>query len=576
MSRQTYPGDPMPTRPLASLPVRLARWLGQAYFRDARPGRLPITDLPGGVGEVPPGEVALLLCADPASREQLLLCLLAQTLARRRVTWVSGPTTASFAVGPGIRAAAWSQHLLPLAWTQDAETQLRQLEPMRLLRELASSGMRSRDLLVLDAMDPWLAEMPEHAALESGIDEATQHLLRWAKGHQGPVLALAPAHCRGQALLPLLAHNSLSRLAVLRVDGSTAHLEVVRWGEAWRARAPNQAADFLLDLRPAGGWQCRRSTVLDPLDALTAEDAATIHATRSAVHDAPDTPAGWRVHASLEALLAAADDAVAATVVLAHDSPEAVVVLADAVYRLRRQHPHLLKIIVRETGPTLRKNGELALLRLGANAVVGRDTGFSHLAQLVGELRGQAYTQSQPANPTRTLQTLAPDPIQGYLAPREFCTAVERMLERTAGTQLEHSLVQMPLLPHVAHLDALLACQARRDGDVVSADARGLFIFLFGCPHRDVMTALESLFAIPCSELAQHVQIEPDASSQRLALARLRRATDESPADYSAILLGIAPGARPAPVQARVLPTHSPEAARCVQAHVLPLRAATA
>jgi len=576
MNTRALAGNPLTGPTLGSLSGRLTRWLALATLRDSRASSLPISGLPDGTGELPPGELSLLLCADRATRERLLRALLTSALPRRRVTWVCAPGQAPYEVGAELRAAALRKQLLPLTWTADAATQLRQLGPLQLLRELAVGGMHAQDLLVLDGLDPWLAETPADAALEASIVEATQALLRLAKAHRGPVLAVAPAQARGQLLLPLLAHSKVSRLAALQLDGAASRLQVVRWSPARRARPPKPGTTFLLEVGAEGLWHCRDSTSLDPGPLLTAADAATTHAMRGALHDASATPADWRVHANLESLIAASRDAVAATVVLAHHSPDDVVLLADAVCRLRREHPQLLKILVRETESTLRRNGELALLRLGANAVVGRELGFSHLVQLVGELSDQPYTKSPTVDPAGTLQSLAPDPIQGYLPLPAFCGAVERMLDRTAETALEHSLVQVPLLPHVAHLDALLACHSRRDGDVVTADARGLVIFLFGCPQDSAVAALESIFAIPCSELARLVQIEPDGNSQRQALARLRRAADQAPLDFSAILRGIAPGRRPTPVQAAVLPTRSAEAARCVQAHVLPLRAAAA
>jgi hypothetical protein len=149
------------------------------------------------------------------------------------------------------------------------------------------------------------------------------------------------------------------------------------------------------------------------------------------------------------------------------------------------------------------------------------------------------------------------------------------MLDRTADSALEHSLIQMPLLPHIAHLDALLACSPRRDGDLITADRHGISLFLFGCAGDHVMAAIDSLFTVPCSELAQHVEIASDRAAQQRALAQLRRAAEEAPVDYTTILQSIAPETARAAVQATVLPMRGDAKARCVQAHVLPLREAT-
>jgi len=558
-----------------SLLGRFARWLGSTSPRSARLGRLPFAGLPPGIGEVAPGEAALVLTPDAKSREQLLLALLGSSVSHRRVTWLCAPAKAPAQLGPDIRRAALTEHLHALAWTADAATQLRRLGPSHLVREMIASGMRSNDLLVLDGLDPWLQEKPQDHALEAGVREAALGLQRWVRLHAGPVLALAPEIYRGQSLLPLLAHAPIPRLARFASAGADAALEILRWGGAADERGvPAAAGRFALEILPDGRWQCRGRAALDPRPALAAADGDIVHTTREAVRDAGTLPAGWRVHASIDALLVAARDAIAATIVLAHDHADAIPVLADAVARLRREHPQLLKIVIRETDASLRRSGELVLLRLGANAIVERGLGFSHVAQRTRELRDTTFSRSLDTDAAGTLQHLAPDAIQGYLAPRDFCAAVERMLERTADAALEHSLIQLPLLPHIAHLDALLACSPRRDGDLITADRHGVSLFLFGCAGDEVMAAIDSLFTVPCSELAQHVEIANERGGQQRALAQLRAAAEETPIDYTTILKSIAPETARAAVQATVLPMRAEAPPRCVQAHVLPLRQA--
>jgi len=561
---------------LPSLGAFLGHHLFLAPLRASGAATLPIADLPSGVGVMPVGELSLVLAEEEGTRASLLRLMLTSALPRRRVTWVCASGKAPQGLTSDVHDAALRRQLLAFAWTYEAASQVRQLGATQLLRELALAGMRPHDLLVLDAIDPWLAQMPEDAALEAVVEEAVGCLQRLAKTHRGPVLALAPSHIRGQSLLPLLAHSSVAHIATLNLAPTQPHVDVVRWRGAHGLRPNKEGAGFSLEFGTDGAWHCRGRRATDMQQQLMPTDAQITHVQRGVLLDASATPANWRVHASLESLIEAARDAVAATLVLAHESPQDVVALADAVYRLRREHPRLLKIIVRETGATLRKNGELALLRVGANAVVGREQGFGHLLQIIEENREQTYGKNSEVGPAQALQDLAPDPIQGYLPLPAFCSAVERMLERTAGTALEHSLVHIPLLPHVAHLDALLACHSRRDGDVVTADAQGLVLFLFGCAPDDAMAALDALFSIPCSELARMVQIEADGTSQRQVLARLRRAADQAPLDFSTILRGISPARRPTQVQAVVLPTRSAEAARSVHAHVLPLRIAAA
>jgi len=552
----------------------LARALGAALVGGSS-ARLPFEGLPPGRDHIAVGEAALFVCADAASREQLLHALL-QNSTRQRIAWVCAPGDTPAGVRPALRAAVQARRLLALAWAPDAAEQLRTLGAEHFLQELGSAGLRPRDLLVLDALDPWLGALPADAALEACLVEAVHALTQLARAHRGPVLFLAPATHRGQRLLPLLAQGRISRIASFQAGAEPARLDIIQWGEARRPAPARPPQAYALKEQSHGGWQCHPCDPAPLAITVMADDRSVVHTTRGVLADADGVPQGWRVHSSTEALLAACRDAVAATVVLAHDHSDAVVELADTVHQLRRGHPHLLRIIVRETDSTLRKNGALALLRLGANAVMERALGFGHLVQLTQDLQAERYAQKPEPDPSRTLQALAPDALHGYLPPRDFCAAVERMLARTADGALEHSLVQLPLLPHVAHIDALLACSPRRDGDIMSADTRGLYLFLYGCAPEDAMAALDALFVIPCSELVQHVQIDPDVSSQLLALAQLRRATETAPTDYSIILRGIAAARRPLAVTSIALPVRSPELARRVHSHVLPLRTASA
>jgi cellulose biosynthesis protein BcsE len=566
---------PVPTAPARkSLGKRILENFGLAR---KRPARLPISGLPEGFGEVPRGEVALLLSPDATGREQLVLALLEKLLPDQRVTWICTASRTPDRVSNEIQVAVADSRLRVMTWTADAALQLRALGDLYLLRELATSGTTERDVLVLDAFDPWLAEVVPGNALEAPAADATRALLRWSAEHEGPVFAFAPLQHNGQSLLPFLGASRIPRLAVLRQDEEFANLEVFRWGHARRGTAKLAPARFALQPNAGKGWQClldapRQEAPGDSRNGLIAEDLASVHAVRSAVLDTESFPKGWRIFPTLDALLAEARQATAATVVLDYDHPDSMAAIADAVHRLRTEHPHLLKIVVRETEAAMRKNGELALLRLGANLVASRALSFTQLAHRIADLRDEIFQRPPVANAARAVQTLTPEPLQGYLPPLLFCAVVERTIERTAHVRLEHSLVHLPLLPHVAHIDALMACCARRDGDIVSTDTGGLYLFLFGCAAEDAMAALDSIFTVPCGELAHSVQIDPAPNAQFAVLGRLRRAAEENPSDYSAILRGLEAAGRASTVQAAVLPTRSAEQVRCVQAHVLPLR----
>jgi hypothetical protein len=247
-------------------------------------------------------------------------------------------------------------------------------------------------------------------------------------------------------------------------------------------------------------------------------------------------------------------------VLLPYTGPDDIAPLAEAVQGLRRDHPHALKIVLRELGGKMRYTHELALLRLGANAVVYHEVGFSRLLQTLAELRGQLYARPAGADVDGTLDAIAPDPVRGYRPVAAFCRSVQRMLERTSAVALDHCLVELPLLPHTAHLDALLACRIGRDGDIVTADARGLTLFLFGCREPDVGVTLQRLFRVPPSELFSHVAVSTSAAAMRSVLQALQRRAADEVTDYSAVLQAAQATRPPTPSAAalqRAVPFHA-------------------
>ena len=550
------------------------------------PGKvgLPWIGLPDGIGDLPPGSAALLLCADFETRECLIATLADRDAAApgRSVTWLCAAAQSTVFIAGERHQAARDGRLRRRAWSEDAAARVRACGPAEPLRELHGGGMARQDLLVVDLFEPWLDEMAEGAALEAGIAQALECLAHWSQEQEGPIIALAPTQRRGLALLPLVARSNVARLASLRVQGGRAELEVVRWGDALASGDGAGGWRCTMAVPARGDWPSRRAAPVDLRAALVAADAQSVHVVAGVLHDAATTPDGWRVYPSLEALAAAAGRAVAATVVLDFDRPVSVHRVAGVVARLRRAHPALLRIVVRETGATLRRNGELALLRIGANAVLRREMGFAEVVQAIADLRGELYQRVPAPDPALTLLRLAPDPVHGYLAPTAFCAAVERMLERTAETLLEHALVHVPLPPHLGRADALPASLPRRDGDLVSADEHGLYFFFFGCPGHDALPALDAMFAANAAGLARHARVDDERPAQLALLAELRRrhraaaapdamhrATDPAPA--------IAPpprAARGMPLHGVVLPTVVEPPARSVHAHALPLRSA--
>src|SRR6185437_9800907 len=117
------------------------------------------------------------------------------------------------------------------------------------------------------------------------------------------------------------------------------------------------------------------------------------------------------------------------------------------------------------------------------------------------------------------------DDVRGYLPVAAFCERVEAVLARGTVLDLPHVLAKITLLPDVAHTQALQHCAPRRAGDVATADAAHLYLFLFACRLPDADIALKHIFTVPVEHLSDRVVYLAEASIERevKALAEANR-----------------------------------------------------
>lgn len=525
-------------RSFLALPLVWNLLLGRAPRRM----RLPIGFLPGEVGVLRRRKPALLLLGDERTRERCLRVLLEAELPQAPVCWLGPDEQQVRALGPVVHAAAQRGRLHAMAWTDDASAQLRQRGDAYLMRELADCGLRRRELLIVDVLTPWLAKLTPGADPAPAVQQAAAALERWAELHpDAPVLGLAPVQHGTQALLPLWERSGIPALAQLQRHGEQVHLEVVRWPQSTGGTV--QDLGFGLVERDDGGWQADGAGVaLQTHELVKAGDLHAVYTLPAALVGSDGYPAGWKVFDGMAELALACRYAVAATVLLPCTQRDELPLLVEAVRSLRRAHPHALKIAVREVGVSLRYNQELALKRAGANGVLYRADDFAQVQEALLAMRHQTFDRRLAGEDgDELLNDVAPDPVRGYLAPAAFCDAVEGMVKRTTPLGLSHCIVQLPLLPEVAHLDALAACHIGRDGDLVTADAQALWLFLFACRAPDVETTLKRLFSLPPSALFNQMRVRPEPDSIQRAIDRLRRGAVDAVTDYGEALKAIQP-----------------------------------
>ena len=516
--------------------------------RMAAPAGLGVDGLPHGVGRLPVGSPAALLVQDEARYRAWAPALLADLLA-------AGPVLALAARPqdiddllriPALRQAHEAGRLRTWLLPAAAQERLRRDGLAALVRELGRIGPGAQaSLCVLDA------NATLTGATIAELQRLAGHLRRWSMTLRWPLVLLFPTYrLDGGAAGDIAAvvrslGSTFGHVAELGAPSGRPVLTLYRWdgdqGAVFHARYGLRMADGEGEpgrLRYGGSFSQGAVPVL-----VEAPDQFAVHATQACVARQRGVPAAWSIAPSLAALEEAVCHAVGATVVLDAGAPEQFEAVASLVHRLRLSRPRSLKIIVRETDAKLRSHGEQALLSLGATAVVYREVGFSRLLRLIEDNRHQIHARTIESDYERALAGFMPAAARGYQPPARFAQLAGDMLARTGAVGLAHCLVRLQLLPGVAHLDALRACRALRDGDLVTADAQSIHVFLFACREPDLEPALGHLFTLPLGQLFSSQMSDGTASGMALMLERLSAAAQALP-DYRPLLAPVAPAAR--------------------------------
>ncbi|MBK6998650.1 MAG: hypothetical protein IPH35_01265 [Rhodoferax sp.] len=495
--------------------------------------------------------------------------------------WVHGLLAGMLAAGPVFilaEHASWIDQLLqhpPLAQAH-ANKQLK----LWLLQGGKANGHQSMamaSILVeleqfgLDPAHALLVVVSPYAVFGPTVAQSRRWVLQvanWVRKRTRPLVFGFTAYSDVHDVLgPLRNLGSVfEHIAMLNVEAQNTVLYLDRWntpaGPLFESRYGLEPTSARLAYN---GSHARGQTQ----HLVEAPDQFEVWGTQAAVADQRVPPAAWKIVPHADDLLAATEGSLAATVLLESGPSASLDATLHLLHRLRLARPRTLKIVVRETHDKLRNNIEQAFLHLGANRVVYREVGFTRLVRLIEDINEQAFTRTVDSDFATALGGFMPDPVRGYLKPEAFCATVLGMLERTSHMGLNHSLLRLFMQPHTAHLDAIRACLAYRDGDVITADSSALYVFMFSCAESDVEPALARLFALPPTELFGSQTSYHTRQDMRVGLRALQDAAHRGLPDYSvhfttrmtstatsaAASAHLAPA--PAPTQS-VLPTHDP------------------
>lgn len=516
--------------------------------RPARAATLGMHDLPDDAGRLPLGTPALLLMQDEASALQWTLQIISELLACGPVLLLATRAADADALWQhaALHQAYGDGRLRVALMPAPALTRLRRDGLMRWADELDRAGLATgASLCLLDAR-----------ALLAGASTAElrrlgTQLRHLAARHPWPAVLLLPlarmadggAFLDGARIAAAARSTTLgmSHVATLAQGPHGAALTLHAWDGAHGAIFHTRH-----DLRRDGeAWVYAGNTTQGEIPLLVeAPDIDVVYATSACLANGVQAPAHWIVRATMTELELAAKEAVGATLLLDAGEPEQFEALGALVYHLRQTRPASLKIIVRETTSKLRAHSEQALLALGATTVAYRELGFSRLLRLIETQRQTVHQPPLARDLETTLAAFRPAPVRGYLAPAAFEREVRAVFERQEASELTHTLVYLQLLPRVAHLDALRACRALRDGDLVSTDTSGLWVFLFACGAPDVPRTLGHMFTLALDQLFTAQAVDCSAAGIAVSLRRLRAQASELP-DYSAELPATTPRTTP-------------------------------
>ncbi|MET3218850.1 UNVERIFIED_ORG: cellulose biosynthesis protein BcsE [Burkholderia territorii] len=335
------------------------------------------------------------------------------------------------------------------------------------------------------------------------------------------------------------------------------HGELLWVVDFWRA-GDTLAAGEVRPLRFAPGGRLSASVdggAIEPARRMKlASDEDRVVVSRAVLDGVSRVPDGWEIVDDNAAVVDACATAQAATAVLVFRSHAQLEALCADVHALRRQCGGALKIAVVERGEVLRQQFEVLVLSVGANRVVARDLPVSRMQAAVHALHGQLYARPVAADYRAALAAALGDSVLGYLPVGAFCLRIRAVLDRGAVLALPHTLAKLTLLPGVSHVDALRHCRPRRAGDVVTADAGHLFVFLFACEPVDADDALARIFDVPVDTLSDRVVCLGQGSIDT-ELGALKAENRRAPiADYSDLFAATQPAhaARAAPAHVEV------------------------
>jgi cellulose biosynthesis protein BcsE len=352
----------------------------------------------------------------------------------------------------------------------------------------------------------------------------TRSLRRWCwrwhlwLAERGICLLLLAHGARALTLRERLETHSdaLDGLMHLQASGGDTQCHLLYW----RSDRGACGVDELHLVADEPGWRC----ISEPaMPTRGSSDEHVLLVQGAALENAPPLSGDWRTFSSREEVLAAAQRALAATVVLGVARSADVEPLARALHALRRSRGGALKLVVRELAPCLRYRDERLLTLCGASMIVRRDVPFSHFLNRLEAVQGQRFSRPVVEDVNVLIEAVHHGSASGRCSPAQFATQIREWLESESATLMASLLVALEPAGDLSVEQAMAQCRLHRQGDAMTLMEGRLYLFLFGCRRSDADQALERLFGLPVTALFGARQLFDASEAIAVELERLTR-----------------------------------------------------
>lgn len=235
-------------------------------------------------------------------------------------------------------------------------------------------------------------------------------------------------------------------------------------------------------------------------------DSERMYLSQDVLGDNTIPPKGVYIAENNKALLGLLQSPRASTVIFSCSSQSEIRQLTIDCFQLRNRAGNQLKIIIRETNQCLRYADEKFLMRAGVNLISPFQVPFVRFMTQVEAIQGQILMRPQPKSLEELLKYDQKFGRKGYLHNSDFTHYCRDVLNKSLQSNIRFALIRLQLLPGMNAEECLRLCHIRRDGDVITASDKALYVLFSAIRQDDINIALNNIFEFPVRDLFHSVR----------------------------------------------------------------------